>query len=81
MEIKFEPMGIYQTNCYIITIDDKDIIVDAGVDATKWVLKSVKNPVARVKHTSDTLTMFGANAEASRELKSSQSTTRKDECF
>ena len=28
MEIKLHPMGDYQTNCYIVTIDNKDIIID-----------------------------------------------------
>jgi len=46
MEIKIQPMGVYQTNCYIITIDNKDIIIDPGVDATKWVLNNIKNPIA-----------------------------------
>ena len=39
-------MGPYQTNCYIATIDGKDLIIDPGVGAVSWVLKSVKNPVA-----------------------------------
>ncbi len=46
MQIKIQPMGPYQTNCYIATIDGKDFIIDPGVDATKWVLNNVKNPVA-----------------------------------
>ncbi len=41
-------MGPYQTNCYIITVDGKDIIIDPGVDATKWVLENVTDPVAIV---------------------------------
>ena len=39
-------MGAYQTNCYIITIDGKDLIIDPGVDATQWVIDHVTNPVA-----------------------------------
>jgi glyoxylase-like metal-dependent hydrolase (beta-lactamase superfamily II) len=39
-------MGSYQTNCYILTVEGKDFIIDAGVDATKWVLEHTKNPVA-----------------------------------
>jgi len=46
MEIKIQPMGAYQTNCYIVTIDGKDLIIDPGMDATKWVLESVSKPVA-----------------------------------
>ncbi len=46
MQIKVQPMGIYQTNCYIVTIDDKDFIIDPGVGATSWVEKNITNPVA-----------------------------------
>ncbi len=46
MQVKFQPMGPYQTNCYIATVDGKDLIIDPGVGATSWVLKNVKNPVA-----------------------------------
>ena len=46
MEIKIQPMGAYQTNCYIVTINGKDLIIDPGMDATKWVLESVSKPVA-----------------------------------
>ncbi|MBU1217463.1 MBL fold metallo-hydrolase [bacterium] len=46
MQIKVQPMGPYQTNCYIATIDGKDFIIDPGVNATEWVLKNVTNPVA-----------------------------------
>jgi glyoxylase-like metal-dependent hydrolase (beta-lactamase superfamily II) len=46
MSIKVKPMGVYQTNCYIITEKNQDFIIDPGVDATEWVLQNVKNPVA-----------------------------------
>lgn len=46
MQIKVQPMGPYQTNCYIATIDGKDFIIDPGVNATEWVMKNVTNPVA-----------------------------------
>ena len=46
MQIKMQPMGVYQTNCYIVTVDDKDFIIDPGVDATSWVVDNVTNPVA-----------------------------------
>ncbi len=46
MSIKVKPMGVYQTNCYIITEDGKDFIIDPGVGATEWVLANVTNPVA-----------------------------------
>jgi len=46
MQIKAQPMGMYQTNCYIVSIDNKDFIIDPGVEATQWVLQNVTNPVA-----------------------------------
>lgn len=46
MEIKLHPMGDYQTNCYIVTIDNKDIIIDPGVGALSWIEANVKNPIA-----------------------------------
>jgi glyoxylase-like metal-dependent hydrolase (beta-lactamase superfamily II) len=46
MEILKQPMGPYQTNCYIVKIDGKDLIIDPGVDATQWVLKNITNPIA-----------------------------------
>ncbi len=46
MRLKSKPMGEYQTNCYIVTINDKDFIVDPGVGATEWVMENVQNPVA-----------------------------------
>lgn len=46
MEIICKPMGDYQTNCYIITIDNKNIIIDPGVGATDWVLENIINPIA-----------------------------------
>ena len=46
MEIKIQPMGATQTNCYIVTIDNKDLIIDPGMNATSWVLNNTTNPVA-----------------------------------
>ena len=46
MDIKIKPMGDYQTNCYIVSINNKDFIIDPGVNATSWVKENVKNPVA-----------------------------------
>jgi len=39
-------MGDYQTNCYIVSIDGKDIIIDPGIGATNWVVKNCSNPIA-----------------------------------
>ncbi len=46
MNIKVKAMGEYQTNCYIVTVEGKDFIIDPGMGATKWVLDNVTNPVA-----------------------------------
>ena len=45
-EIKHRPMGPYQTNCFIVTYEGKDLIIDPGIDATAWVLKNTTNPIA-----------------------------------
>ncbi len=46
MQIKSQPMGPYQTNCYIVTENAKDIIIDPGVGAAEWVKANVTDPVA-----------------------------------
>ena len=46
MKIKVQAMGDYQTNCYIVTINDIDIIIDPGVNALQWIEKNVRNPIA-----------------------------------
>ncbi len=46
MKLKTKPMGAYETNCYILSIDNKDFIIDPGVGAVDWVSQNVKNPVA-----------------------------------
>ena len=46
MQIKRKAMGVYQTNCYIVTVDGQDFIIDPGVNATAWVKENVTNPVA-----------------------------------
>ncbi|VAY87369.1 Hydroxyacylglutathione hydrolase [hydrothermal vent metagenome] len=46
MELQSKPMGEYQTNCYIVTINNKDLIIDPGMGATQWILDNTTNPVA-----------------------------------
>lgn len=46
IQIQKRACGAYGTNCYIVTVDNKDIIIDPGMDAASWVIKTVKNPVA-----------------------------------
>ena len=67
MEIKIQPMGATQTNCYIVTIDGKDIIIDPGMNATKWVLDNVNNPVA-ILNTHGHFDHVWSNAEVKKSL-------------
>ncbi len=39
-------MGSYQTNCYIVSIDNKQLIIDPGVNALPWIQANVTNPIA-----------------------------------
>jgi len=67
MTIKVQPMGVYQTNCYIATIDGKDFIIDPGVNATEWVKENVTNPVA-ILNTHGHFDHIWSNAEVQKEL-------------
>lgn len=67
MSVKIQPMGDYQTNCYIVTVDNKDFIIDPGVGATKWVKANVKNPVA-ILNTHGHFDHVWSNKEVSEEL-------------
>jgi glyoxylase-like metal-dependent hydrolase (beta-lactamase superfamily II) len=67
MQIKFQAMGEYQTNCYIATVDGKDFIIDPGVDATEWVLDNVSNPVA-ILNTHGHFDHVWSNAELQQKL-------------
>ncbi len=46
MQIKMQPMGAYQTNCYIVTVNGKDLIIDPGMNAAQWVKENCSNPLA-----------------------------------
>jgi len=67
MQIKIQPMGAYQTNCYIATVDGKDFIIDPGMGATQWVLNNVTNPVA-ILNTHGHFDHVWSNAEVKEEL-------------
>jgi len=60
-------MGAYQTNCYIVTIRDKDIIIDPGVGAVEWVKRNVTNPVA-ILNTHGHFDHVWSNAQLQKEL-------------
>ncbi len=67
MEIKIEPMGEYQTNCYIVHVDGKDIIIDPGMGAVAWVKENVTNPVA-ILNTHGHFDHVWSNAQLQKEL-------------
>ena len=67
MTIKVQPMGPYQTNCYIATVDGKDFIIDPGVGATEWVKENVTNPIA-ILNTHGHFDHVWSNAELQKEL-------------
>jgi len=79
MNIQIQPMGPYETNCYIVTIDNKDFIIDPGVGATKWVLQNVTNPVA-ILNTHGHFDHIWSNDELSKEL-NIPLYCPKDDCF
>lgn len=60
-------MGPYQTNCYIVTVDGKDFIIDPGVGATQWVKENVTNPVA-ILNTHGHFDHVWSNDELQKEL-------------
>ncbi len=62
-----QPMGPYQTNCYILTVEGKDFIIDPGVGATKWVMNNVTNPVA-ILNTHGHFDHVWSNAELKEKL-------------
>jgi glyoxylase-like metal-dependent hydrolase (beta-lactamase superfamily II) len=68
MEIKIQPMGPTQTNCYIVTVDGKDLIIDPGMGATQWVLDNVTNPIA-ILNTHGHFDHVWSNAEVKVALK------------
>jgi len=67
MNIKYRPMGMYQTNCYIVEIEGKEIIIDPGVGATSWILENTKNPIA-ILNTHGHFDHVWSNAELKEKL-------------
>ena len=67
MKIKIQPMGSTQTNCYIVTIEGKDLIIDPGMNATSWVLANVTNPIA-ILNTHGHFDHIWSNAELQKAL-------------
>ncbi|WP_024955332.1 MBL fold metallo-hydrolase [Sulfurospirillum arcachonense] len=67
MNITCQPMGMLQTNCYIIENDGKEIIIDPGIEATNWVLANVENPIA-ILNTHGHFDHVWSNAELKEKL-------------
>jgi len=67
MEIKVRPMGPYQTNCYLLEIGEKTLIVDPGVGAADWVLREARHPVA-ILNTHGHFDHVWSNAELKKRL-------------
>jgi len=67
MHVKVCPMGPYQTNCYILSDQGKDLIIDPGVDATSWVIQNVSNPIA-ILNTHGHFDHVWSNAELKNKL-------------
>jgi glyoxylase-like metal-dependent hydrolase (beta-lactamase superfamily II) len=77
MKILVQPMGDYQTNCYIATVDGKDFIIDPGVGAREWVVKNTKNPIA-ILNTHGHFDHVWSNAELQKELQIPLYTPKED---
>lgn len=67
MQINVRPMGAYQTNCYLLEINGKTLIIDPGVGATDWVIKKAKNPIA-ILNTHGHFDHVWSNAELKKRL-------------
>lgn len=80
MQIKSRPMGAYQTNCYIVTKDGKDLIIDPGVGATEWVMANVTNPIA-ILNTHGHFDHVWSNAELQEKLGIPLYTPKEDAFF
>ncbi len=66
---KVQPMGsVYQTNCYILEIDQKQLIIDPGMGATEWVIQNAPHPVA-ILNTHGHFDHVWSNSELQERLK------------
>ncbi len=73
-------MGAYQTNCYIVSKDGKELIIDPGVGATQWVVENVTNPVA-ILNTHGHFDHVWSNAELQKRLNVPLYTPKDDAFF
>ena len=80
MQIKSRPMGAYQTNCYIVKINQKELIIDPGMGATEWVMANVTNPIA-ILNTHGHFDHVWSNAELQKKLNIPLYTPKEDAFF
>lgn len=80
MKIKARAMGEYQTNCYIVSVQGMDFIIDPGIGATAWVIQNVTNPVA-ILNTHGHFDHVWSNAELQEKLKIPLYTPKSDVMF
>ncbi|MDQ1245354.1 MAG: hydroxyacylglutathione hydrolase [Campylobacterota bacterium] len=80
MKIKARAMGEYQTNCYIVSVNGMDFIIDPGIGAVKWVIENVTNPVALL-NTHGHFDHVWSNAELQEKLKVPLYTPKGDVMF
>lgn len=67
MTVEFRPMGPYMTNCYIVTKEERSLIIDPGVGAYEWVAAHAKNPIA-ILNTHGHFDHVWSNAETKAKL-------------
>lgn len=79
MQIKSKACGAYGTNCYIVSIDGKEIIIDPGMEAVEWVLHNVNHPIA-ILNTHGHFDHVWSNAALAKELQI-PIYAPKDDCF
>ncbi|MDR0407829.1 MAG: MBL fold metallo-hydrolase [Campylobacteraceae bacterium] len=77
MQILSKPMGVFQTNCYIVFLPRGEIIIDPGVDAADWVKSRVKTPLA-ILNTHGHFDHVWSNRKLQESLKTVLYTPKKD---
>ncbi len=68
MKVKVKAMGSYQTNCYIVSVGGRELIIDPGQGALEWIEKNVKNPIA-ILNTHGHFDHVWSNAEVKAKFK------------
>ncbi|MDR1460304.1 MAG: MBL fold metallo-hydrolase [Campylobacteraceae bacterium] len=77
MQILSKPMGVFQTNCYIIFLPKGEVIIDPGIDAADWVKSKVTTPLA-ILNTHGHFDHVWSNRKLQESLKIDLYTPKKD---